>query len=234
MKIEYVLTCDDYVQFQLYQQQKLREHFRGLRIFWPMVGLISLSGISFFFACCFGFWKGLLFYLIPLFPDRNYIFAILAGGTTALILVVIVIDRPWERMNKYDSIAGLQRRVRADQLKGKNFVGYSCELILGTEEIVLVVQREREARGASYSHKHEMRVAWFQVKSIDEFDLHTFVVTKTSEGIFIPKAAFADALAFRAFVAEARRLWVAGPTTALATSLPPAPIRTEIQPRPGP
>ncbi len=234
MKIQYVISCDDYVQYRLYLQHKFWERFRRLWIYWPMIGLGWLACIVAFFGCCFGLWKGLLFYAVPLFPDKNSIFAILAGGTTALALVVTVIQRPWERKSKYDYAPTFRRSVLADLRKGKNYVGYSCELTLGADEIVLIVHRERTERGTSHSHQHEVRVAWFQVKSIDEFDLHAFVLTKGSEGLFIPKSAFPDVLVFRAFVEEARRLWLAGPSTAITASVPPGATRTGIQTRPNP
>jgi hypothetical protein len=232
MRIEYVLSCEDYVAFSLYLRQKRAERSRNSRWYWPAVGLGWLIGVAAGFAFWFTVWKGLLFWALPLVPDDNRIFASLAGVMTVLWLASMACSPPWEGRSKYAGVKRVRRRARSDHRKGRNYAGYSCEVVLGAEEIALTGRREWGENGRRWSHRYEYRVAWGEVASVDEFDMHAFVMTKNSLAIFIPKAAFPDGLAFRAFFEAARRLWVGAPVTALTALRTPAPARAGIQVRP--
>jgi hypothetical protein len=102
-------------------------------------------------------------------------------------------------------------------------------LALSERELVVTVRRDAAEQGTHCSYRHECRVPWGEVESIDEFDSHAFIVTRGSAAAFIPKGIFKDALAFREFVGAVRRLRAGVPTTAITAALPPPPAQGAIQ-----
>jgi YcxB-like protein len=229
MRIEYVLSRDDYIQFYLYLRERQRQRFRRSRWYWPAVafGWLTLGGLV--FSLYFAVFKGLLFYAVPLFPDDNRLFGGLAGFTALIALAVIAYRRPWQQKGKYGRIRLLRRRVDSYERKGRLFIGYQCELVLGEKELVLTVWKQGEERGAHYSDRRQHRIPWSEVESIEESDMHAFILTRGSMGVFIPKSAFRDALIFREFVEAGRRFRTGVPNTAITASLPVVQIEMGIQ-----
>ncbi|HKI35240.1 MAG TPA: YcxB family protein [Gemmataceae bacterium] len=234
MRLEYLLSSDDYVQFYLYLHCRTMDRLRKSRWYLPAIGLGWLALASFAFVLAFALWKGLLFYLLTLPLDDNRIFAGMAGVTAAITLAIVAFLRPWEHRFKYRVIRALRRRVRSNERKRQNFVGYRCELVIDAVEVGVTVRKEWTDNGVSHVLRFANRVPWTEVQSIEEFDMHAFILTRSSYAIFIPKAAFADVLPFRAFVQAARRYWAGEPTTAITASLSPAQTQTAIQSKPAP
>jgi hypothetical protein len=219
VKIEYTLTRDDFFQWFLYQRERKRVRWRDSRWYWQVWLLRWLALTVIMFVFYFAVWKGLVFYAVPLFVDDNRLFAGFAGFATVLALIAIAYSRHHREENKYDRTWALRHAARA--LEKQGYVGLRCELDVNTTEIIVTLGREGSEKGSTFSYRHESHTSWEQVESIEEFDLHAFITNKAQAGVFIPKAAFPDLIAFREFVATALRYWKEFPTaTAITASLP--------------
>jgi hypothetical protein len=223
MRIEYVISSDDYVQYYLYIQHRRMDRFRKARWYWPVIALVWVIVAGVGLGVAFAVWKALAIFAFGFRnPDDRIVLGV-AAVTAGLAFAIVAYCFGW---NVLDNQA-FWRQVRRQARKRATFGGYRCGLVLSAAEVLLTVWREWDDEGTAQVFRYEMRVPWAEVESIEECSLHAFMITKTS-GIFIPKAAFSDEKAFRSFV-EAARQFRAGETTAITATPPDSATQAAVQ-----
>jgi hypothetical protein len=235
MRIAYLLTIEDYVQYNLFLQKRRMERFRMSRWYLPAFVLKWLALSVFAFGFAFGAWYVLLLWILDPVPPSNRITAGLAAITAVLALGVFAgAQRPLPKNQALLKQRAVQRQVHRAARKGLLYVDYSCELVLSAAETVLTVQREWAENGASCAFHSQYRVPWVEVQRIEQFHRHAFILTNSSAAIFIPQRSFADLGEFQAFVDEARRCWAGVTATAITATGPAASPPSAIAVKPLP
>ena len=230
MKVEYTLTRNDFFHWFLHMRERRLARWRKSR--WYPVIFVGrwLPTILFSFTIAYLLWWTILYTVLGITDDPRVI-----GGLALLCLVITLIVYPIVRPEGKRSQESLRARLLMNRLirQSKLAIGYQCELIVTSEQLILNGVKKSTEGGLLQTARFECLLAWEQVQSIEEGLVHAYVINKANVGFFIPKAAFPDALAYRAFVEETRRLWSQSATaTAITASLPPALGETAVKPQP--
>jgi len=228
MRIEYLLTSDDYLQYYLYFQSRRIDRILRSRWYRPamVAGWLVVTALA--FALAFAACKGLSFFHLASAFDDNRIIAVIAG-IVAVAFAIAGYFYPWKRELRYYSSRYIRSWVRKRERQDRLLAGYRCELTLSASEIVLGLQKESTEEGVKDVVRLNRHMPWTDVEVIEECERHGFILTRTSTGVIIPKGAFADILHFRAFVQAARDFSAGRGSTAITAMVPPAATPTGIQ-----
>jgi hypothetical protein len=233
MKIAYTLTREDYFQFYLHMREQSKARWRKSRWYPVAIGCRWVVSLALGFTIAYVIWRAILYSALHVFSDDPRVFGGLAAFCTLIALIVYPFVHSRTPKSKYSRTWDIRLHLSNLKAKGNLLIGHRMEIDMTSEAVNLSATREWMEDGISHRSQFDNRLVWALVESIEESELHAFLITKTRRGVFIPKAAFTDVLAFRAFVDEAKRLWTEFATaTAITATLPPALAEEAITAKP--